>query len=242
MNPEILSIIQAELDGTASPAEIARLDTAAASDAEIRTLRGEYGEIARAVGRMAVPVVPHGFATRVMAALPPPARVRVPARDRIRSIVQSIVPSHRQQVALAFALGVLATFMVTLTVTDWTQPDSDMVSGTIKAPSGATVPFYRNAGVLEAAWIDGVRRITVRPREAMSLRVVVSGPVAEPPAVEVEVADGTLTLERSGGDVVLTTGLAGVVRFSVPGQSDIRIRVESQDEVLVDWTPVPGEP
>lgn len=236
MNNQIESIIQAEIDGTATPKEIALLDEATSTDPVVRASRAEHAEIARAVGRMASPVVPHGFTDRVMAALPPPVRARIPAIERLRSFVEGIVPSPRHQVALAFALGVLVTFMVTVTITDFAQPDTDLVSGTIKAPSGTTVPLSRDAGVLETAWIDGIPNIAVRPRESMALRVVISGSSGEPPAVVVDVADGVLVVQRNGADVELATERAGLVRFSVRGDSAFRVRVESGGEELVVWS------
>lgn len=243
MNPELLSILHAEVDGTATPEQIARLEAAAASDQEILTLRDEHREIARAVSRMDAPEAPFGFSGRVMAALPPtlPVRESAPISDRILSILRDLVPVQRHRVAFAFAAVIIVLVGIGLVLTDISQPGADAVSATIAGRSDIELPFSGNTGIVRISPEGDRLTVAVEPVVARQIRISIAGATADAPSVTVDETLTPVSVTRSGDTVVLDAGETDIVRFTIDQGSAIQIRVESGDQILVDWTSIePG--
>lgn len=243
MNPEFQSIIQAELDGTASAEDVARLEAAAAVDAELRSLRVEHAEIARAVSRLPAPDAPLGFTDRVLAALPPERAMRTSPSiaERIRTGFREFVPVRRHQVAFAFALGVVVTLAVGLVLTDLTPPRPDSVSATLSGRPATAIQLSGGAGSVTTETIDNRMVVTITPSEARMLRVAIQGISDPAPNVFVEPTSDPVSVSLSGDTVVLEAARTGAIRFTLDPPQDVRIRIHSAEDLLADWTTIPPQ-
>jgi len=239
MNHDFEAIIQAEIDGTATPEEIALLDAAAGADEKIRTTRIEHREIAGAVGRMREPQVPAGFVDRVMGALPDPATSRAPFPSgiRIASLLRGFVPVRRRQFVFAFAAAVVVVISVGILVTDLAQPGTDLVSGTVSGPEMATFELSGDAGTLTGGRTGDGWHVTVELTHARPLTIAVRSEGTRPPSVILDPASDAVTTTTSGDRTVLGIERAGTVGFEVI--EPVVVRVESGGEVLMDWTEIP---
>lgn len=238
MNQDILQIIQAEVDGVASESDISRLETAAAADPEVAALRRDYIDMAQAIGRMPAVDAPLGFTDRVMAALPPVVE-RVPVAERIRVFIRSVVPAPRQQLAFAFALGVVVTLGIAVVLMEAPQPGTDLLAGTLAGPADTRVPLANGAGSLESVVNGDVRQVFVRPGTSGPVTVTVEG-AESAPALSVLSGSTPVTVVSAGASVVIEAASADVIQFSIARTVPVEIRVATGEIELLAWSPDPG--
>lgn len=237
MNHDFEAIVQAEIDGTATPEEIALLDAAAATDDSIRTIRAEHREIAGAIGRMRAPEVPAGFTDRIMGSLPAPAPAPVPVGARIASLFREFVPHRRRQLVFAFAAAAVVVLSVGILVTDPAQPGTDLVSGTIAGPNQATFQLSGDSGTLTGRRTGNGWHVAVDLADTRPLTIAVRTEGARPPSVLLDPAGGSVTTTTGDDRFVLSADAAGSLGFVVA--EPVLVRVESAGELLIDWTEIP---
>lgn len=242
MSRDIESIIQAEIDGTATADEIARLDAASAADGEVRALRAEHADIARAIGRLPAPGVPAGFTDRVMGSLPPPrpSRAGVPLGNRIAALLHRFVPVPRRRLALEIVMGVVAIAAVGLFVSDLAQPGTDLLSGTVSSRPETTLGLKDGSGTFTSRRVDGGWQMSVTPSRVRPLAIAIRGDGEVSPTVSLDPAGDASSVERLGGLTILEIERAETVQFRVAGTGPLEVRIESGSEVLLDWIAIPG--
>ncbi len=183
MNQETLILLNEAVDGTLDPARRPELERVLREDSEAAALYRDLDRIAGAVRAMPAVRVPAHFTRGVMDRLP--ARPE-PSLSRRHDLATRLRSLWSPRLALAFAAGCLATFIVTGGIDPVSTGDA---SGTMAQP-----------GASHRALPGGIGRVTVSETpdaRVVGIEIARPDPAAAAPEIIVSVA---------AGDSILYTG------------------------------------
>lgn len=191
MNPEILELIQSEIDGQNSPSESSRLAQLCMANPAIQRELEAARAVGRALNTLSDARLPDGFAARVMDALPDQpawARNRAPVRQPVRRKA-GVFSRPWLNLAYGMVIGVFVTFAAMSTL----QPGTDPVIG-IEGTMAAAGPDAVVKEHIDLGPGVSVRVSTLSEDKAVSVRIEGAIPNGITPSI---------IFERPSGETVI---------------------------------------
>jgi anti-sigma factor RsiW len=187
MNPEILELIQTEIDGQNSPSESSRLAQLCMANPAIQRELDAARAIGRALDTLSDARLPDGFTARVMDALPDEpawARHRAPSRQPVRSSV-GIFSRPWLNLAYGMVVGVFVTFAAMSTLDSGQDPVIGIEGTMAAAGADAVVKEHIDLGPGVSVSVS-----TLVEEEAVSVRIEGAIPPGIAPSIVFEQPSG----------------------------------------------------
>lgn len=187
MNPEILELIQTEIDGQNSPSESSRLAQLCMANPAIQRELDAARAIGRALDTLSDARLPDGFTSRVMDALPDEpawAQNRAPSRQPVRSTA-GIFSRPWLNLAYGMVVGVFVTFAAMSTLESGPDPVIGIEGTMAAAGADAIVKEHIDLGPGVSVSVS-----TLVEEEAVSVRIEGVIPDGITPSIVFQQPDG----------------------------------------------------
>lgn len=187
MNPEILELIQTEIDGQNSPSESSRLADLCVADPAIQRELDAARAIGRALDTLSDARLPDGFTARVMDALPDEpawARNRAPVRQPVR-FKTGVFSRPWLNLAYGMVVGVFVTFAAMSTLEAGPDPITGIEGTMASAGADAIVKEHVDLGPGVSVSVS-----TLVEEKAVSVRIDGAIPSGITPSIVFEQPSG----------------------------------------------------